>query len=551
MLKNKLLLYRKTGFFLLLVFVFCWTSVVQAKRPSWKRKEVDWRMTGGWRIKAINYPDEKPPPLLRNQRGRRRKGPRKKTLPPQAASRVTVLSQEPVAPLIAMVFDSPPIDGFVPWVAVSVTDKRHPEMNMRFDANDTNNVLGSFPNPVDPQADYVLGIFDSGASACVMGNAAAIQAGLFYPDQDNDLLTSNTIEIAGVTSSVDAWVSQPLGLFIDGLGAIDSNGLLVDNSGMVGMWNVAMAVGQGGLPDLITAIGMPLAVYFAVDFRNDLQITVTYDSNDVNSPDIHFYSLSDSAIPSYSNLIPLELRPLGGLDVRYVATLDPFTFEFIPASPSIIVGNLSQSVYFVHSVDLTEGQEMAYDRDRFMFDTGAQVTVIGSRVAARLALNPDSNDFTVVIKGVTGDSVIAPGFYIDSLEIPALGEWLSFTNVPVILFDVSSPEGGTVDGIIGMNLFVDLNFVLRGGGLFLQPDPSLEFEPFPPCQVTGDIAPQGGDCKVDYLDLAEFANHWLETSTSPNWNPECDMAPQPTPDEKADFLDFAMLAGHWLEGTTP
>jgi len=152
-----------------------------------------------------------------------------------------------------------------------------------------------------------------------------------------------------------------------------------------------------------------------------------------------------------------------------------------------------------------------------------------------------------VIKGVTGDSVIAPGFYIDSLEIPALGEWLSFTNVPVILFDVFSPEGGTVDGIIGMNLFVDLNFVLRGGGLFLQDDPTIEYIPI----IIGDIAPGGGDGAVDSLDLAEFANHWLEISTSPNWNQECDMAPPLAPDGKVDFPDFAMLAGYWLEGTTP
>ncbi|MHC4068216.1 MAG: retropepsin-like aspartic protease family protein [Planctomycetota bacterium] len=524
-------------------------SSLRAENSAWQRKEVDWRAPGGSRIKAINYPDEKPPPLLSNRRGRRRKGPRKKTLPPEAASRVTQLSQEPVAPLIAMVFDSPPIDGFVPWVAVSVTDKRHPEMDMRFDANDTNNVIGNFPSPVNPQTDYALGIFDSGASACVMGNATAIQTGLFHPNPDNDLLTSNTIEIAGVTGSVDAWVSQPLALFIDGLGAIDSNGLLIDNSGMVGMWNVAIAVGQGGSPDLITAIGMPLAIYFAVDFRNDRQITVTYDSNDVNSPDIHFYSLSDSAIPSYSNLIPLELRPLGGFNVQYVSTLDPFTLEFIPASPSIIVGNLNQSVYFVHSVDLTEGQEMAYDRDRFMFDTGAQVTVIGSRVAARLALNPDSNDFTVVIEGVTGDSVIAPGFYIDSLEIPALGEWLSFTNVPVILFDVSSPEGGTLDGIIGMNLFVDLNFVLRGGGLFLQDDPSLEFTPL--CAITGDIWPAWGDCAVDLFDLDALTQSWLATDGSPDWNVTSDLAPESSPDGIIDWLDFAVLAEHWLEEITP
>jgi hypothetical protein len=148
---------------------------------------------------------------------------------------------------------------------------------------------------------------------------------------------------------------------------------------------------------------------------------------------------------------------------------------------------------------------------------------------------------------VTGDVIMAPGFYIDVVDIPALGEWLSFTNIPVVLLDVPSPEGGTVDGIIGMNLFNDLNFVLRGGGLFLQDDPSVEFKII----VIGDIAPAGGDGKVDYLDLAELAAHWLETSSSPSWNPLCDLAPRRNPDGIINFLDFAVMAEHWFEGVGP
>ncbi len=70
MLKNKRLLYRKTGFLLLLVAVVCWTSVVQAKRPGWQRQEVDWRMTGGRRIKAVNYHSGNPPLLLSKRDGR-------------------------------------------------------------------------------------------------------------------------------------------------------------------------------------------------------------------------------------------------------------------------------------------------------------------------------------------------------------------------------------------------------------------------------------------------------------------------------------------------
>lgn len=541
MLEDKGLLCRKICFVLLLVAVLCWIPVVGTSRPGWQHQEVDWRLTGGSSIKAVNYPSEKPLPTLNKRISHRPAALRKKILPAEAAFRLASLAQQPTAPVIAIVFDSPPIDGFIPWVAVAVTDERFDEEDMRFDAVPTDSVIGNYLTS-NPEADYAIGIFDTGASAHVMSYAAADQAGL-----SGQYLTSNLVDIRGVTGSVFAWVSYPLGIFIGGLGAIEPNGFLHDTSGMVGETNVSIAVGdEVESPNLPTAIGSPLSVYFVADFHNDQQITVTHNSESFTGPDIFFYELSDPCGPTYSNVIPLELRPLGGVDVEYVPDIDPFTFEITPISPSVIIGNLSQSIFFVHSVDLYEGNKSAIDKDRFMLDTGAQVTVVGSRVAARLALNPADPNFEVEIQSVTGDTIIAPGFYIDSIEIPALGEWLSFTDIPVILLDVASPEGGTVDGIIGMNLFVELNFILRGGGLFGQDDPSIEFEPIP--YLIADIAPPGGDGKVDFLDLAELVSHWLETSISPNWNPQCDIAPLSNPDGKVDFLDFAVLAEYWLEG---
>ena len=218
-------------------------------------------------------------------------------------------------------------------------------------------------------------------------------------------------------------------------------------------------------------------------------------------------------------------------------------------SPSTIVGNLSQSLFFVHSVDLIEGQRRAIDKSRFLLDTGAQVSVIGWRIGARLGLDITNPEFEVEIQDVTGQSVIMPGYYIDSVEIPALGEWLCFTNVPVVLLNVSSPEGGTVDGVIGMNLFTRFNLVLRGGGLFLQDDPSLEFEAIGDI-VAGDIAPQGGDGIVNFLDFAALSDAWVATPLSANWNPDADIAPV-RPDEVIDILDFAVLADQWLETIAP
>jgi len=551
MLKNKRLLYRKTGFLLLLVAVVCWSSVVQAKRPGWQRQEVDWRVTGGRRIKAVNYPSGNPPLLLSKRDGRRPTALRKKILPAEAASRLAPLAQEATTPLVATVIDSPPIDGFVPWTTVSVTDA-HDEP-YALDAIPETSVTGSHLTP-DPQSDYALGIFDTGASTSIMNAFEAYLVGLY----DAGMVTSSTVELIGATGSVFAYVSQPLGLFIDGLGAVDPNSLLVDDSNMVGESNVSILVGDPiDSPNLPTVIGSPWAVFFAAAFYNDQQITLTYDGNEITAPDIRFYPLSDPGIPNYSNKIYLELRPSPVMFVQYFPCIVPLwecpDGDGSPLYPTLIVDGmwLYQGLFFVSSVDVAHGSKSAVDKDGFMFDTGAQVTVISEAIGARLKLNPADPDFEVEIQGVTGDIITAPGFYIDSLEITAIPEWLSFTNIPVVMLDVDSPEGGFLDGIIGMNLFVDLNFVFHGGGLSLlgQDPPFIKFEPI--CHIVGDIAPEGGDCKVDYLDLAEFVNHWLETSTSPNWNPECDMAPQPTPDEKADFLDFAALAEHWFEGTTP
>ena len=160
------------------------------------------------------------------------------------------------------------------------------------------------------------------------------------------------------------------------------------------------------------------------------------------------------------------------------------------------------------------------------------------------------SEYEVEIIGVTGDSIMAPVFVIDSLEITAVPEWLSFKNVPVVLLDVASPEGGTLDGIIGMNLFTNFNLVLRGGGLPDYGGHSLDFEPITP-RPLGDIAPGIGDGIVDLRDIAALANSWLATPESLQWNSAADIAPVGAPDGKIDFLDFAVMAENWLATTTP
>jgi len=499
-----------------------WTSV-QAEQPGRQLEKVDWLAGPAGRIKAIRYLKVKEPTV-------------------ESSPDFKLFSLESADLQNLNTIDSPPIAGFVPRIAVAVTDRRSDDLD--WIAEPHMSVAGRYLTE-NPATNFIIGLFDTGASTNIISNAGAIRTGIY----SSDLLTSNTIEIEGATHNVLAGVSQPLGVFIDGLAAIDQDTMTLDDSNMVGQSNLSVVVGDipaPNEPDLPTVIGTPVSVYFVTAISNEHQVSVVYDGNNYTSPDIQFYDHFDSRIPDYANRVPLNLIPAGAADVQYFPDLDGIIdFIFQPGSPSII-GSLLQSLFFVNSVDLRQGTNSAIDRNRFMLDTGAQITVVGTNVGSRLALNPNNPDFEVEVQDVTGYISIEPGFYIDSLEIPVLGEWLRFTNVPVVLLDIGSPEGGFLDGIIGMNLFTEFNLVLRGGGLIGQDPPSLEFERIP-ARLIADIAPEEGDGVVDILDFVTLAEAWLATPASPNWNPKANLAPRFTQDSIIDFLDFAVLAEHWLD----
>lgn len=548
MLKNKGFLHSKKTLVLLLLTIVCATAAAPANRPGWKRQEVDWRMSGGSRIKAISYPQDKPPPLRGKRAGQRQTAVRQKTFTAQANPQLTPLAPEAATSILANVIDSPPIDGFVPWIAVSLTDARLDDYD--FFAYDSPYLVGGYLTTY-PQLDYAIGLYDTGASTSIMGNANADRAGVFINNLDGPF----TVELVGATGSVEAIVSFPLGLFIDGISIIksypyDPNGIIEidDLLAMVGEWNTSILLGQiplPGTPDLPTAIGSPMSVFYAAHFQVDQQITVTHNNEDYTGPQMTFYPWYDSGIPTYSNKVTLELRPSGGA-VAYWPSFDPDTFEFVPSIPSVIMGDSMQSLFFFPEVDLAEPNHSAIEQDEFMFDTGAQVTVISSTLAARLNLNPAQSDFIVEIIDVTGAITIVDGFYLDSIEIPALGQNLSFSNVPVIMLDVASVEGGFLDGIIGMNLFNEYNFVFNGGGMDLHTPPYIEFEQIP-YHIPADIAPLGGDDKVDCLDLADFVKAYLAIPTSTNWNSKADMVS----DAEINFYDFAAFAEYWGQEIAP
>jgi len=495
--------WKKTTYMIIsTIALVCLTCTqVHAERAGWQRKEVNWQAGPGRRIKAIHYPqDQKLPTKARVHQHRRRAGAQKSSdIAAQLYSTASTTAKPQALPSVVnydIDVESPPVDGFTPWIAISATNENAGDMD--YTAVPEPSVAGRYPSGIDPDRDFMIGIYDTGASAHVIGYNDARLAGLF----SGGLVTGNGTDISGVTGTVTASISFPLAVFVSGLHAVDPQALTLDRSYLKGQSNVSVMVGRnpGSNADLPSAIGSPMSVYYTAVIYNDQPITLERNGEVFTAPDIRIYEHDGAAIPTFANRIPLELRPLGAVNVQYIDYPDILglgdalgglgdledilggiggggTSTPEPDSPSIIVGNASQSLFFVHSVDLYSNGQSAIDKDRFMLDTGAQVTVIGYRMAARLKLDINNPAFDVEIEDVTGQVALYPGFYLDAIEIPALGQWLRFTNVPVTLLDVASPEGGTLDGIIGMNLFKQFNLVLRGGGLAYDEEPYLAFEP--------------------------------------------------------------------------
>jgi hypothetical protein len=527
-----------------LIFTVLWcASAAFGEQGGWKRKEVNWRVSGERQIKAIYYPEDANLPTLENRVRRRPAELRLRTVEPIAKSAASETAEIAGTAVFENVIDSPPIDGFIPYVTVAITDERSYEL-YDLGVYTEYSVAGNYLTG-SPQTDYAIGIFDTGSSAHIINAYDAEITGIYGAD----LVTSFIVTLLGATGQVDALIGQPLGIFTDGLSAIDHNTLLADDSNMVGQSNVASIVGDIiESPNLPTVVGSPMAFFFTTVIKNSQPVTRNIDGNDITAPDIHLYEYSDSRIPTYANKITLELRPSTGYAVQYFPCIefgegDCPEGDGEPMTPSVVFDSMMlsapQSLFFATRTDLRNGVRTS-QQNSFMFDTGAQITVISVSLAGELELYQNEPNFFVEIVDVTGQSTIVDGFYVDLLEITAIPAWLSFTHVPIIVLDVDSPEGGVLDGILGTNLFVDTDFYIRGGGLPGQEQPYIKFA-FLPAGIPGDIAPAGGDGVVDMLDLVAFADAWLADPLSANWNGRADMVG----DAIINFRDFAILAQNW------
>jgi hypothetical protein len=463
----------------------------RAHAKPWERYELDARGPGGMQIVAVHAAPDSPVVAALGGAG--------STALSDAAPR-TDDTISPNTGVTAAVETAVPLAGFIPYVAVGMTD-RALSGEFEFEHVVTSSLTGNALNP--PMSDnYVVAVCDTGATQHVIGDADRTTLGLTGP-----WITGNLIPLGGASGEIIyADVSERLGVFATGLESIDDSSGVLDTSGMVGHWNVSVAAfpeGQcGGSIVFPTLIGTPLSGFFDIAIRNDIQVKRTVNGQTYIGPAVRVPDDNDPTAPSYVKTIPLDLRPLGVTTAAYYPDILNLDFEtpWIPTALTTVAGDIPTGGWFYASVRLAEGASGELQRE-FMLDLGAQVCVMREFLAGQLGFDPNNPEFEVEVLTADCNISMAPGFTLDVLKIDGFGGPVVFEQVPIIASNVPSVEGGTLEGIIGTNVFHDRNLRIRPDVLFNASELDITDPLPPPTTVPADF---DGDGDVDLEDYGTF-----------------------------------------------
>lgn len=415
----------------------------------------------------------------------------------------------------------PRLAGFSPLVAITTSSKRsikdidyEHELITFYDCSAGAPTAGTCGG-LNPRADdnYVIGVLDSGSVVDLAAGSGADFLGL-----DGTHLTSNTIPIGGIGGTVDAFISQPIGFYAQGLSAVGTTGRLT-LSQLYGHTNVSAVVappisceGQ----ELVTAtVGTPMMAFYTSIIRVDTPRSVFWNGRIRNSPDVRIQGQS-SPIPEFPRAFAMELGGISPVTTAsYFPDFEDLVTPIAPTQLSFTPLSFPTGGVFFSNVQALMGEPGPTNFPttmRLLVDTGAQTSIISPAMAAELNL-PLEPDFVVDGCGVGGLIEDLPGYYIDYVKINAFGGAMEFSRAPFVILDLISPEGGALDGVLGMNFFWNRNVIF---------EPSVTTSSF--FHVSDPIPVPYGDfdvnLRVDNLD-------WAVLSTCRNgpsgaaMNPEC------------------------------
>jgi hypothetical protein len=290
-----------------------------------------------------------------------------------------------------------------------------------------------------------FGIFDTGAAAITFsaGDQARFTAqGIPIPIK----LPLGAVA-DGLGGPIVGDVSYPGTILADGLHAA---GLSFDSQGHP-QFSIQFTAGSAATPGIQAAVGRP-------------------DSSST-MPTITGMPILDSGLAALVNMAGTELD-FSQVIPNLVLSLPDLSF--VPSGTLLTVGPESQGpvrvpltlvgfdnylapgdaisqarVPFQNDVSLFNPDYGSIQGQSFLFDTGAQVTVISTRDAQALGLDLQQPQFSTLLEGVGGSERVG-GYTVPELDLPTSdGGSVRFRNVPVFVADL----GPGMDGVLGMNLF--------------------------------------------------------------------------------------------------
>ncbi len=303
----------------------------------------------------------------------------------------------------------------------------------------------------------VAGLLDTGASPITIASSdqAAFADGKGKLDPV-PVKTQGGASGAGIGGSVTGNVSQPITVLTDGLHAAnyDPNTFaLTANfaSDSAVIHNVQAFIGtDAGSPVLPTISGTPIfdgafnsSATDQLAAKVDLQHGVDTTGFGILDPDVHF-------VPSTTRLTPPAGEELASIPLVAIGTNTL-------AAPGT---DISSSYNFVSTgVQLnntSSNQVYSLFGQKFLLDTGSQMTVISTAEANSLHIDLTKPADSISVEGVGGSQTVN-GYIINSLDIRLAGlRPLTFNNVPVFVLDAAPG----IDGILGMNLWNNVDQML-------------------------------------------------------------------------------------------
>ena len=394
-----------------------------------------------------------------------------------------------------------PLGGFIPFVGIGLTDefKTFDDDIFYFygdsETSYTGNSLGS------GFADIAL--LDTGAAVHILTDSAAGSSGFNIAGEGFSGI--NPQEIFGATGgSVFMTIDDPLGIYAAGLGDRVSAGasLVMDTNDYRGQSSISVleADSDWTLPNIL---GLPMAAHHGIKILNSQPEIFTHQGRTMRTPQVEFVTLGQGDLQGITrraqlNLLPSESFTTGPVYVPNLS-IDPnninLNFHDNPTTPTVV----SNGGLFIE-VDLAN-KGTSNQNVNFLFDTGADLTVVSEFLALDMGIDVvlDEPDFLIEVEGAGGVAGGVPGYYVEQMEIDAVGGSLTLTNVPVVVLNVPDPlsPANIIDAILGMHVFAGRDLVIDA--------------------APAATVPSANGPALYISDPVTQTHQWASTAASANW----------------------------------